>query len=433
MCGIIAAFSKSMEVNDFIIDQYENQYSRGEEGFGIIRIDGKKNVELDRACEPTKFMMDLYVKRSKMIIAHHRYPTSTDNQLDQTHPMALSNELLDYDYLIIHNGVVSNDDELREKHLKLGFKYTTEYQEQFGYDTIRTKFNDSEAIAIEMALFIEGKSKAIETENSAALIALQINKKTKKATTVFFGRSALGALNMFRTEGDIRISSEGAGEKIKENELFSFDVKDLKIQSSPMIFEVPKKVIVVPPKEEKKEIPVVQDPREKKEDFVNNINTKESFGRNWNTNDKDDSAERTIDSLPPYAGKGYIETSCTEFKERIKEDSSSEITHTIDDALDEELDKVTELITDYKNTLLQERLSNDDLSFYSSQIFRITKTMKMLADIADADYKEKQLLEDQEIADYNLGWPDIPESRKEEEKAAMMKAYEDDIMGYREY
>jgi glucosamine 6-phosphate synthetase-like amidotransferase/phosphosugar isomerase protein len=176
MCGIIAAFNtEGKAVNDFIINQYENQYSRGEEGFGIIRINEKGKVHLDRACEPTKFMMDLYTKKSKMIIAHHRFPTSTDNLIDQTHPMSISNPILDYDYLIIHNGVVRNDDELREKHLKLGFEYQTEYREVYGYSvnpTYTTKFNDSEAIAIELALFIEGKSAAIETEGSAALIAL---------------------------------------------------------------------------------------------------------------------------------------------------------------------------------------------------------------------------------------------------------------------
>jgi len=46
-----------------------------------------------------------------MIIAHHRYPTSTKNLINQTHPIQVSNELLEHDYLVIHNGVITNDAE----------------------------------------------------------------------------------------------------------------------------------------------------------------------------------------------------------------------------------------------------------------------------------------------------------------------------------
>jgi hypothetical protein len=195
---------------------------------------------------------------------------------------------------------------------------------------------------------------------------------------------------------------------------------------------------IMPKVEEvKKNIPVVEqaieaakEKKTEKDAIQNNLESREGVQRNWS---KEYISDANLDSLPPYAGKGYIETTCADFKEKIKEDSSMEITHTLDDALDEELEKVTELVTDYKNTLLTERLSNDNLSFYSSQIFRITKTMKQITDIADEDYKEKLLLEEQEVADYNAGWPDVPETKKEVEREAMMKAYENDMMGYRDY
>ena len=433
MCGLIAAFNaEGKSVNDYIINQYENQYSRGEKGFGIIRINEKGKVNIDIACEPAKFMMDLYTKKSKMMIVHHRYPTSTDNELDQTHPMVVSNPLLDFDYLVIHNGVITNDDELREKHLKFGFKYTTEYEETYGYNNTynKIKFNDSEGIAIELALFIEGKSSAIEVDNSAAVIALQMDKKTGKALKVFFGRNTAGALRIYQNKGKIRLSSIGAGEEVKPNELHSFSINDkqFKLETQPLIFDVPKKI------EEKKEIPIVQDPRKEKELLPSNIEKKEteSTQRNWS---KEVLAELDFSILPPNAGKEYIAETVTAFKERIKEESSTEITHSIDDALDEELDKISELITDYKNTLLAEKLTDNDLSFYSSQIFRITKAMKAITDIADHDYKEKFILEEQEFADYNVTsqFEAIGEQRKEQEKEAMMKAYESDMMGYREY
>ena len=123
MCGLIAAFNTSnKKVNNIIINQYQDQYSRGVQGYGIIRISDTQKVEIDRACEATKFLLDLYMKDSNMIIAHHRHPTSTDNKMDQTHPMIISNKMLKKDYYIIHNGIVSNDKELKKKHEELGFK-----------------------------------------------------------------------------------------------------------------------------------------------------------------------------------------------------------------------------------------------------------------------------------------------------------------------
>ena len=85
MCGLTAAFntkkdgkkSNKNSVNDIIVSQFQNQCSRGQKGFGIIRIN-KGKIEVDRACETTKFLLDLYLKPSQMIIAHHRTPTSTE-------------------------------------------------------------------------------------------------------------------------------------------------------------------------------------------------------------------------------------------------------------------------------------------------------------------------------------------------------------------
>ena len=52
MCGIIAEFNKkNIKANDFIVNQYEEQYSRGQKGFGIIRIDKKGKFDSQKMAD----------------------------------------------------------------------------------------------------------------------------------------------------------------------------------------------------------------------------------------------------------------------------------------------------------------------------------------------------------------------------------------------
>ena len=239
MCGIILAVNtnkkeKSKSVNNFIINQYEDQYSRGKEGFGIIRLN-PESFEIDRATEPYKFLINLYQKESAMMIVHHRTPTSTANKISQTHPILVSNKYLEHDYLIIHNGIIYNAEENKKEHEALGFKYQTELkkQEESEYSYYRNHtFNDSESLAVEMSLFIENKIKEIRTRGSMAFIALQIERKTQKPLQVFFGRKD-NPLNMYeykdKTKSNLRLSSEGIGEPIKESLLYSFKISDKQI------------------------------------------------------------------------------------------------------------------------------------------------------------------------------------------------------------
>lgn len=267
MCGIIGGFNTvtpeekkkkvpAPPINDFVIETYEDQHTRGKEGFGIIRIDAKKNVTVDRATEPVKFMLDLKMNLSPMIIAHHRTPTSTDNKLSQTHPIFVNHESLGYDYFVVHNGVISNADDLADKHSKIGFTYTTKVPDakKFGYQYYRSnEFNDSEAFAIELALFIEGRSTHLGHKGSAAYIALQTNKKTGKAERVFFGRDG-NPLKVYKTNGQLVMSSEGIGEAIPIDILHHFEIGDdnlmIKTQECKVVpYELPKpaSIITTPP------------------------------------------------------------------------------------------------------------------------------------------------------------------------------------------
>lgn len=242
MCGIVAGLHigarKDEPVNQFIIEQYEDQYSRGQRGFGIIRINQDKTIEVDRATEPTKAMLDLYMKPSTMMIFHHRTPTSSENWMNQTHPIRVEHGSLAHNYLLIHNGVVRNDDEKREDHLNLGFTYTTDYVDDWG-STQRQKFNDSEAVAIEVARFIEEQSDIIDIEGSAAFIALQCDKQWN-AERIFFGRNDSNPLNMAKTRTHMYLSSEGPGNEVTPFMLYSAEIGDQTLKLTKRPFKMAK-------------------------------------------------------------------------------------------------------------------------------------------------------------------------------------------------
>lgn len=241
MCGIIGAFNdeKNQEesVNRWIIDTLQDQLERGQEGFGIIFIGADLKVRVERATEISKSLLDLYMpnNRVRMIVMHHRAPTSTDNKLKQTHPIYVDNGSLKYKYLFVHNGVIGNSDEVKKAHEALGFIYTTECEER-KYKNGPKKFNDSECLAIEVARFIEKQTDTLAAIGSAAFVCLQVNKKTDKLLRVFYGRNA-SPLNLSATRGKLRLSSEGEGNPIAEDYLYEFSPKDFKIKKRKMTMQ----------------------------------------------------------------------------------------------------------------------------------------------------------------------------------------------------
>lgn len=238
MCGIIAAIinpkaENKIDANEFVINQFEDQNSRGKEGFGIMRFTNKKLEGIDRACTPMKFLIDLYKHKSESIIAHHRTPTSTDNKLAQTHPIFVSNKELTNDYYIIHNGVIRNDQILKKIHEELGYKYTTEYFQNRYYQYNQTfekicKYNDSEAMAIDLARYIEKKQPEMKIQGSAAFMAIQLKKNSNTIINIFFGRR-INPLNIKIEKDYLLLSSEGEGEEIESNQLFSIGISKNRI------------------------------------------------------------------------------------------------------------------------------------------------------------------------------------------------------------
>lgn len=431
MCGIIAAFNTENKVNtgedkkkkkkepiasvnEFIVNQYENQATRGKEGYGIIMIGQDKKIELKRATTEPKFLLDLYMKEASMIVAHHRMPTSSDNKLDQTHPIYVSNTILGYRYLVVHNGVVSNDNDLKDKHEKLGFKYVTEYTKYFYQNTKTTKFNDTEALAIEIALFIEGKTKAIGTLCRSAFVVVQLEKETDKATKVFFGRKG-GDLNMSKTRGKMRLSSEGEGSEVKDLKLYSFEIGDteMDLKSKDLIFEDYKKPEekVAPSKEAfakgESNIPRLpfrgiiggkvvetkgEDPIFEKDGktHTNKCCCDECYAAAYEGPSERGLSNNIVqtEDIEIYDEK-LIDSAVAAFENEIRNEKAKDIKEKTDEALENICDQISTVVIEYKDNLYYSIEMGEEEN-YMTQIRIFMDTMKAISEKAEEKYKEAE-------------------------------------------
>ena len=238
MCGIIfsANFGKTKEEpsNEWIVNQYQDQVRRGTNGFGVVFIQPDGTYKITRACEQTKILMDIYHKdnQAPIILMHHRFPTSSENKMMETHPIEVDNGSLKYKYLMVHNGIINSTEEIKKEHEELGFIYTTERKRD---DSLDNEFNDSECLAIELSRLIEKQTDKIKTNGSMAFIVLQIDREKNKIIQIFFGRDDGTPLKMSKTQNKIRLSSEGEGNNIEALTLYSCDLIDFKLKKEKFI------------------------------------------------------------------------------------------------------------------------------------------------------------------------------------------------------
>lgn len=233
MCGLIGWISRNDAAiaPDLVLDQYERQYDRGQRGFGLIEVT-KSDIRVRRATEPVKALLDVARSTAPTLLFHHRFPTSTDNEMEQTHPMRVSHDELMYDYHIMHNGVIRNPDECRHEHEGLGYAYST--AAEYTYTHYRAggtyeKFNDSESFAIELARFIEHKSEGLKAYGAAAFLGVALDKKTKKPVSIFFGTNGGNPLQIMEGTG-LLIGSElpeATSIPAMPNMLYTVDCKKL--------------------------------------------------------------------------------------------------------------------------------------------------------------------------------------------------------------
>ena len=170
MCGLIGVFSKrNKRAGQVAFELYTKQKGRGQKGYGYIALKNGKIVSIKRATDEDGIKSTLMKEDADAILFHHRLPTSTDNTLGTTHPIHVSHKSLDSDYYIAHNGIIHNSHDLKIKHNELGFVYTTEHvmknvaEYRNGMiehiDSTVSKFNDSEALAIEDSIEHRGQDR----------------------------------------------------------------------------------------------------------------------------------------------------------------------------------------------------------------------------------------------------------------------------------
>lgn len=428
MCGIIFVGNtpttikgkkqKAEKVNEFVLNQYEDQSTRGTRGFGIIRIEKNKKIEIDRACEPIKFLLDLELKPATMILAHHRMPTSTENKIKQTHPIKVSNDLLKFDYYVVHNGVMRNDAELRDKHMELGFKYTTDCMEKrYAASTPELKWNDSEAIAVELALFVENKITEIRTDNGAAFAFIQVDKKTEIAKKVFFGKNgSYSNLNMSKTRGNIMVSSEGKGDSVKENTLYSFEIKDptMKLSSKKIIFKEekeekpePKTIYDIASGKEPKQLSTYNSiyDKDKKDKIITvnltddekKVNKLKGSGvtvvRSWVDIDTDIVYDiNYTDSI--FLDKRSREDQFEEFSNLIEGEGKDYIQTEIETEVDRIEEQIKDILTNFKEITATRKLEVYETNFYVAQIALQLKMIETVTDIANDKYEIARKIEE---------------------------------------
>lgn len=233
MCGIIMVKRIGEKANKMVLNRYEVQKARGSEGFGFVSMQDGKIVDIVRRQNESEIKLDLMSEVSDTILFHHRYPTSTINLPELAHPIHVKNVLLKNEYYVVHNGVITNDDELKTKHEKMGFVYTTNVSEYTTYsvngnvynsDESVESFNDSESLAIELALYFEGIVTEIGTKGNVAFIALEVDKKGNVLNT-HYGRNEGNPLVLEKTKDFWAIKSEGTGVSIEADKIYSINSK----------------------------------------------------------------------------------------------------------------------------------------------------------------------------------------------------------------
>lgn len=212
MCGIVYAQSfDGSPVNNGILQQFDKQRSRGTQGFGLF--DGQE-MNMVRAAKENKILKWLCKYNSNLILFHHRMPTSTVNVKRAAHPFSTKGYFGDDQYIMVHNGVIYNSDELFVEHQEKGMQYQSLLDD--------LTFNDSEALLWDLALTLEGKQPALTARGPVAFVCIKLHKG--KLDKMYFGRNT-NPLNLFRHKDGIALSSEGEGKEIDSHKLYTWNYK----------------------------------------------------------------------------------------------------------------------------------------------------------------------------------------------------------------
>lgn len=226
MCGIVYVKRKDKKpAYKAVLKRYRHQKTRGFQGFGYVAVKNNKIVSYNRSSDEDEIVAMLEKEDAEEILFHHRFPTSTPNIEESAHPLLVEHESLAHQYLVAHNGVIRNASDLKKDHEKLGIAYSTEIIKSYvskvsgkTYMTDESRFNDSESLAVETALALDGKKEEIATEGTVAVVGFQT--KGQNVVERFFFRNVGNPINFFEDSNLITITSAGGGKMVEPAALF---------------------------------------------------------------------------------------------------------------------------------------------------------------------------------------------------------------------
>jgi hypothetical protein len=201
------------------LKRFEAQRHRGTTSFGFYLPQKDKlthNVKESRI----KSLLKRTKGENDEVLFHHRLSTSTVDVRNACHPFS-TKDFFEYQYVGVHNGMISNDDVLKAQHDKLGIQYVSMQP--------NGTFNDSEALIYDLARYFEGEKDTVTAAGSIAFIVVK-KDMAGKPLTLFFGTNR-GDLKMKKTAHSMTISSEGEGESVRENYLHIFDYETETLRS----------------------------------------------------------------------------------------------------------------------------------------------------------------------------------------------------------
>lgn len=235
MCGLVYEHNfLGQPVNNDILQMFDNQRSRGTEGFGLF--DGKK-MNMVHATKENKILKWLVRYDSDLILFHHRNPSSTINVKRAAHPFSTKDYFGDDQYILIHNGHVMNSYELFEKHQEQGIEYHSLLDDM--------TFNDSEALLWDFAQAVEKNEFSLDAYGAIAFICLKLHKG--KLDKLYFARNHLNPLKMVRSKTAISLASEGEGEMVEVNTLHTWNYNTKRLTKRHLFIPTTKSFNSTPP------------------------------------------------------------------------------------------------------------------------------------------------------------------------------------------
>lgn len=241
MCGIIAHWRKdNAPASKQVIKRYHKQKERGMQGFGYVAFEPQSGAiaTIRRRTKEADILTELKKETAPAFIFHHRLPTSTPNLKEAAHPITTKTKRRTY--YTIHNGIISNATERKTAHTAAGYSYTTEIIQRTQYIAAertywsmeQKHFNDSEALAIDLARYLDGETESIESIGSVAAIVLET--ENRKARALHWIRNNGNPLKVENTKQLLTIRSEGDGEEAPPHILHTLDLQSGAIATRPL-------------------------------------------------------------------------------------------------------------------------------------------------------------------------------------------------------